>query len=319
MKGKLFFAAVIFLVTVMTFTTAFAQGGDQHDLLPLEIRNRTDQTVTLLLLSAEGAQTYSLSVPAGISKMFTVEAGVYNHTTFACGGSAIGVVDISRRLRLVFTPCAGAAPNSGAPSLEKVHLTDAPEGKAWFFQYGGHVASGSAGGGGGVAAGDCEVTTTAETTIYQRPSTSADVFSTVGSGFNLQIGARTSDGWLGFDPGIAQAANIGSFRLRWVPPGTGTQSGGCGALPVVWGPPPGICFFMPMGNTNVYADPDVSSPVEVVLHVGEFAEVLGITAGGDWAQVDLRSGNTRLNIDGWVDAGALNVNGPCSGLPTVSP
>jgi hypothetical protein len=319
MKERLFSVMVFILVLSMTFSTAFAQGSDEDDLFPVEIINRTEQPVNLVLMGTEGGQSYSLNVPAGTNQTFTLREGMYNHTTFACGESAAGTLDLSRRLRLVFTPCAGAAPNSGAPSLEKVHLTDAPEGKAWLYQYGGHIAARFAAGDDGFAAGDCEVTTTAETTIYQRPSTSADVFSTVGSGFNLQIGARTSDGWLGFDPGIAQAANIGSFRLRWLPPGTGTQSGGCGALPVVWGPPPGICFFMPMGNVNVYADPDVSSPVEVVLHVGEFAEVLGITADGDWAQVDLRPGNTSLNIDGWVDAGTLNVNGPCSGLPTVSP
>jgi len=76
---------------------------------------------------------------------------------------------------------------------------------------------------------------------------------------------------------------------------------------------------MPMGDTSVHADPDVSSPVEVVLHPGEFAAILGLAAGGDWAQVDLRPGNTGLNVVGWVDAGTLNVKGPCGGLPRVSP
>lgn len=320
MKKSVFSMFVLVLAVSLSLTSAaFAQGGNEVRLLPLEIHNRTDQPVSLILAGSEGLPPYALMVPAGSDQTFTVQEGAYNHTTFACGASASGVLEVTRRLRLVFTPCAGAAPNSGAPSLEKVHLKDAPAGKAWHYQYGGHLATGSTAGGGVFTPGDCEVTTTEETTIYSRPSTAAEVFATVGSGFSIRPGARTSDGWLGFDPGVAQAANIGPFRLRWVEPGTGTRSGGCGSLPVVWGPPPGICFFMPMGNTNVYADKDVSSPVDAVLHVGEFAEVLGRDSSGDWVNVDLRPGNTRLNIQGWVEARFLNMNGPCQSLPTVSP
>ena len=33
--------------------------------------------------------------------------------------------------------------------------------------------------------------------------------------FHVITEGRTADGWLGFDPGVAQAANVGIFRLRW--------------------------------------------------------------------------------------------------------
>ena len=321
MKFKRIQTIVFVLLISLVFTTpGYGQAGNQEtSLVPVQIRNRTDQPVGLLLFGEEGLAAYALNVPANTDQTFTVQKGGYDQTTFACGESASGTLDISGQLRLTFTRCPGSAPNAGAPTIEKVHLTDAPSGKAWLYQYGGAARGLLPSGPGGSAGGACSLNAREEVTIYQRPSTAADVFSTQPAGFSIDFSARTATGWLGFDPGIAQAANLGSFRLRWVPPDARTLSGACSSLPVVWGPPPGICFDMPMGDTSVYEDPDASSPVEVVLHPGEFAAILGLTAGGDWAQVDLRPGNTGLNVVGWVDAGTLNVNGPCGGLPTVSP
>ena len=74
-----------------------------------------------------------------------------------------------------------------------------------------------------------------------------------------------------------------------------------------------------MSDTSVHTDPDTSSAVLVVLHLGDFTKVLGLNAGGDWAKVDLGPGNTGSSAVGWVNAATLNMNGPCSGLPTVSP
>jgi hypothetical protein len=145
------------------------------------------------------------------------------------------------------------------------------------------------------------------------------VFSTQQAGFSTQITAQTADGWLGFEPGVAQAANIGSFRLRWIEPEAGSTSGDCASLPVVWAPPPGVCFDMPMEPTPVYASPDASSQSVATLEVGQFAAVLGEAEARDWAQVDLGQGNTGLSATGWVDANTLNMNGPCDDLPTVTP
>jgi len=165
--------------------------------------------------------------------------------------------------------------------------------------------------------GPCEATAPAEVTIYMRPDPAAEVFSTQGPGFSIEITAQTATGWLGFDPGVAQAANIGSFRLRWLDPSTVETTGDCGSLPVVWGPPAEGCFDMPMEDVEVHAGPSDASPILATLHVEEFAAILGLNGAG-WAKVDLGPGNTGLAVVGWVDAATLNMNGPCEALPTVT-
>jgi hypothetical protein len=164
--------------------------------------------------------------------------------------------------------------------------------------------------------GPCEATAASEVTIYMRPDPAAEVFSTQGAGFSIEITAQTASGWLGFDPGVAQAANIGSFRLRWLDPAAVQTSGDCAGLPIVWGPPAEGCFDMPMDDVDVYAEPSLASAVLTTLHVEEFAEVLGLNGSG-WAMVDLGPGNTGSTVVGWVEASTLNMNGPCEGLPEL--
>jgi hypothetical protein len=72
-------------------------------------------------------------------------------------------------------------------------------------------------GGGEVAGfGPCELIAVNDVTVYERPHTTAAVFGAMVEGYRVQPQARTADGWWGFDPGVAQAANVGVFRLRWV-------------------------------------------------------------------------------------------------------
>jgi hypothetical protein len=320
MKRNIYLASVLVLViSLVSLTAAFAQEG-QETLLRVEVRNHTDQPVSLSLTGREIHSTYLLNVAPGSSRIYTLRAGMYDQTSYACGSSASGTLDVTSQLRLTFTPCFGDAVNQGAPTIEKVHLTDSPTGIKWRYQYGPKpLPGGGSTSGGGTASGPCQLEAVDEVTIYNRPSTASSVFSTQGPGFSQDFQARTSDGWLGFDPGVAQAANIGSFRLRWVEPGTPGLTGNCAGLPVVWGPPPGVCFDMPMDTTNVYTDPDATSPVVAVLHVGDFAAIVGLDPSGDWARVDLGPGNTGSPAKGWVEANSLNVNGPCDSLPTVTP
>ena len=128
---------------------------------------------------------------------------------------------------------------------------------------------------------------------------------------------QTSTGWVGFDPGTAQAANIGPFRLRWVQAEPADLTGSCNILPVLWAPSPGICFDMPMEDTSVYSSPDTSSQVIVTLHPEDFAGILGQTSTG-WAKIDLGTGNTGNTGIGWIESATLNMNGPCDNLPTIS-
>ncbi len=54
--------------------------------------------------------------------------------------------------------------------------------------------------------GPCMVTGTMDLTIYRLPDPASDVFGILSAGDSHEVLARTADGWVGFDPGIAQAA-----------------------------------------------------------------------------------------------------------------
>lgn len=64
-------------------------------------------------------------------------------------------------------------------------------------------------------AAQCWVTTPTDRTAYMESAHTADVFGTAPGGDTTLALARTKDGWIGFDPGVAQAANVGRARLRW--------------------------------------------------------------------------------------------------------
>jgi pSer/pThr/pTyr-binding forkhead associated (FHA) protein/predicted Ser/Thr protein kinase len=192
----------------------------------------------------------------------------------------------------------------------------------------------------------CEAAASEEVWVYARPpvtdllSTTVEIFGKMPAGTWVTIEGRTANGWLGFDPGVAQAANVGVFRLRWLDPNDPkTLKGDCGAVPEVVGPVPGVCYTMPMGETSVYESPDTASRVLLTLDWGDYAAVLGQTQDtdgdglGDWAEIDLTVGNLRdkltewgYSIDslrdhpGWVLGSTLNLNGDrCADLPVVTP
>jgi hypothetical protein len=320
MKKYIFLS--IFVVSVLAFTTilpVLAENGHKSTEHRLEINNRSDRRVLLLLHDRNFQIEYHLAIEPGKLNSYTIKDGTYFHITYACGTTANGKLEIIRQLRLVFTPCSGLVPNQGAPAREKIHLPDSPHGIAWFYNYESTSRPGSPTQPGAGVPVACQLIAKEEVTIYDRPSQNADIFSIQAAGFSQTFSARTSNGWLGFDPGVAQAANIGSFRLRWVKPNSSVLTGACNKLPVVWGPPPGICFDMPMDTVNVYASPDPNSQVVATLQLGEFAGINGTSSNGDWANIDLSVGNTGLSALGWVESNTLNVNGPCGELPTITP
>jgi hypothetical protein len=151
-------------------------------------------------------------------------------------------------------------------------------------------------------------------TVYQRPSIDAQVFGTLFPGDRVPVGAITEDGWLGFDPGVAQAANVGVFRLRWTQHTAAISlTGECSDLPVVTGPPPGVCFTMAAGDTPVFSQPDTSSTMIVTMHDGDYARVVG--AARDWFRIDLSVGSVGIAESGWIGKQNVNLNGPCESLP----
>jgi hypothetical protein len=171
--------------------------------------------------------------------------------------------------------------------------------------------------GGAPTTGACELVANAQATIYQRPSVDADIFGTLSSGDRVAGEAVTGDGWIGFDPGTAQAANVGVFRLRWVQRSDAISlEGACQDLPVVVGPPAGVCFTMAMEDIPVYAEPDTSSAMLVTMHNGDYAQVVG--TAGDWFQIDLSVGSLGQNQGGWMSSQYVNFNGPCDSLPVAA-
>ncbi|MEJ2263879.1 MAG: hypothetical protein P8X95_10570 [Anaerolineales bacterium] len=120
---------VIALVAALIIVTAVSAASK---LARLTIINRTDQNVALSLIGSSG--TFYLPVAPGTTRVFTLEREVYKHTTFACGKSETGTVDMSTQLRLVFPSCYGDT-NNGAPTLEKVKLNGGDRGKAYRYQF----------------------------------------------------------------------------------------------------------------------------------------------------------------------------------------
>lgn len=165
--------------------------------------------------------------------------------------------------------------------------------------------------------GPCTLSVTQDVVIYNRPSLDAEIFSTLSPDYPVHPSGWIEGGWWGFDPGIAQAANIGVFRLRWIKEGQGViLDGNCDQVQVYEPVPPGVCFTMPMGETEVYAEPDENADIITIMNVMDYAAVVG-TNGQDWALLDLRVGNLGINAQGWVQISTLNLNGKCDDLPII--
>ena len=164
----------------------------------------------------------------------------------------------------------------------------------------------------------CTLSAISDIPAYFRPSTESGVFGTLSAGTSVEATARTADGWIGFEPGVAQAANTGIFRLRWVQEtGDVLLDGACGDLPIIEGPPAGICFIMPMVDTPVYEEADPTSSLLTTLTTEEYAAVTGRKLD-NWYRVDLAIGNTASVQAGWVEGTAINLNGPCEDLPLIN-
>lgn len=83
----------------------------------------------------------------------------------------------------------------------------------------------------------CLIVAYYEGSAYYTPFTAKDRFGTVAAGDALGAVAKTTGGWYGFDPGIAQAPNEGLDRLRWVYPNHTNvfhAVGDCNVIPTVY-------------------------------------------------------------------------------------
>jgi hypothetical protein len=101
-------------------------------LTRLEIRNKTDQSVKINL-NGDG-KFYFLTVNPYTTKIYTVVRMVYAQTTFTCGTSLSGVLDMTSNVRLVFPSCSSkdlAIP--GTPTIEIIQVNSSPYGRLWRF------------------------------------------------------------------------------------------------------------------------------------------------------------------------------------------
>jgi photosystem II stability/assembly factor-like uncharacterized protein len=165
----------------------------------------------------------------------------------------------------------------------------------------------------------CKLTVSSEVTAYDRPNLEAEIFATMPLDMSFYVEARTEDGWIGFDPAYAQAGNIGVFHHRWVQETNDiVLEGDCSDIPIVVGPPPGVCLTMPFGYIPIYAEPDTSSKVVIILQPEDFVEVVGKTED-NWILVNLSVGNLEIAGTGWIVDDHVSLIGPCMDLPIITP
>lgn len=162
------------------------------------------------------------------------------------------------------------------------------------------------------ATASCTISATNAVTIYQRASAAANQFSTLSSGETVEASAKTADGFYGFEPGIAQAGNVGLFRLRWVlKTNDVTTSSGCASIPTVVAPIAGICYDMMMEDTPIYSSPNTTSTLVTTMHAKDYAMVIAHNPG--WYTLDLNVASPSKNSLGYVEETKLGgFNGPCS-------
>jgi hypothetical protein len=129
----------------IVLTTSFLPQGEQPEGGPALAGESpfSGSASTVAMRMAEDVGTTSgltrfwgLTVGPDSEQTFTVERGVYFHRTTACGETRDGVIDLNSQMRLVFVPCDTVPENEGAPSMEKVSLSeDSPSGVNWRYQF----------------------------------------------------------------------------------------------------------------------------------------------------------------------------------------
>jgi hypothetical protein len=152
--------------------------------------------------------------------------------------------------------------------------------------------------------------------VYARPDSSSDIFASVSPGDSLTILVRTEEGWLGFDPGVAQAPNTGSFRYRWISPHDDfVLSGDPGILPEIWGPDAGPVYGMIAVETVLLSESDSLSAAVDTLPPGSAAAVAGRRDG--WLLLDPGQGPAGEGNEGWVPTADISVSGDLDSITEI--
>lgn len=166
----------------------------------------------------------------------------------------------------------------------------------------------------------CQITAQSAADVYLRPFLTSEKFGTLSAGMQVTILARTLNDWYGFDPGVAQAGNVGIFRLRWVTPSASLSiPETCKNLGKIYSqvPQPGICYAMMMTEARVYQSPLTTTPVLLTFASGDWAKVLG--QSGTWLKLDLADSSIPTPTQGWINRDLVGFNGCNAPLPVLTP
>ena len=172
--------------------------------------------------------------------------------------------------------------------------------------------------------------------VYAQPSNESSIWGTLTSGMNVAVTGRTNDGWYAFEPGVAQAPNVGIYRLRWVRSDARINLTGapCGSLKVIdlSYPAPGGCTASPVNISSIpiYQQHTFDAGVAGTLTAGSSLPIVGKTptnyfgVPNGWYAVDTgvaqagTVGRYRLR---WIPIDEnVAINGDCgiAGPPTVT-
>lgn len=172
-------------------------------------------------------------------------------------------------------------------------------------------------GDGACTSGNAVVLSTVDSLLtYARPDVDSSVWGVLVPGEDLELACRTETGWLGFDPGTAQAGNSGSFRYRWVPPaGNYTIAASPLELPLVWGPSGSVPYAMTFDRVPVRVEPDSLSFVADSLPCSSAAGI--VSRFGDWFLVDPAMGPSPEVRTGWVSLEDVSISGSLDSVPVL--
>jgi hypothetical protein len=163
---------------------------------------------------------------------------------------------------------------------------------------------------------ECTLIATDSIDVMQRPDSSSNVWGNLLPPDSVVITGRTADGWLGFDPGVAQAANLGSFRLRWLhEDGPYDLTGSIGSVPVVWGPEASVPYAMYYEDALLYLNPDTLSAVVDSVSAGFASAVVNRTPG--WYLLNLENGPEPGTGEGWIQEEIVSINGDIGSIPEL--
>lgn len=162
---------------------------------------------------------------------------------------------------------------------------------------------------------DLIIVAEAPVNICERPDSASQTWSALPPGESLEIAVTTADGWLGFEPGVAQAGNSGSFRYRWIRPDApfAIVSGDPALLEIVWGPSAGYAYAMTFEPVPVHLEPDFLSEVVDSMPRNSAASITCRIPG--WYRIDPVNGPHPGTAPGWVSESAVSINGGIESVP----